>query len=400
MITRTRTAYKGNLQRTGEFQARGVPSFSGTRWQFAAEENIQATPLVTDEGVYVGCANGLFYALDVRTGQERWRFQADSAIPTSAESADDTIYFGSQQGFLYALDALTGQLIWKRSIWNWQGERDDEQAIEDEEDVSWVHFPTVIDQHLYCSTHLGVLIIERKTQRIVWAEWEDEVEDGNFTPSYIGYVGAREFAINENLLYTTDYLEGKTYRGGVSAQNLAGDELVWSEDCDSLKATIFPDGFIIAHGNIYLQTGEEIVALDAQTGEMEWSYQPDEGQFCGVDILAASPELLYCSCAFDNQAGLVALDPINQETAWTFLVPSSNPDPGSPHQNPGTVSGLSLAHDLLYVSTEVGTLYVLDGRTGKQYWHFQAKSKAIVSPCTISDDALYFSASNVLYALE
>ncbi len=110
---------------------------------------VRSTPAVADGLVYVGSADGTFYAADLRTGRERWRFdteghQLESAkfgydrrtIQSSPVIAGDLVVFGARDGFLYALDRRTGRERWRYDY-----------------KISWVNSsPAVADGIVYVGT--------------------------------------------------------------------------------------------------------------------------------------------------------------------------------------------------------------------------------------------------------
>lgn len=69
-------------------------------------------PIVADGRVFLGLADGRFYALDERTGRESWSARTGGPILGTAAWADGRVYVGSQDGRLYAFDAATGELAW------------------------------------------------------------------------------------------------------------------------------------------------------------------------------------------------------------------------------------------------------------------------------------------------
>ena len=90
-----------------------------------------ASPVVVGGVVYEGANSGIFYALDLTTGNTLWStdlgYQAHHTctargIASTATVADDpvsgtqTVYVASGDGYLYALDAATGSVVWKSLV--------------------------------------------------------------------------------------------------------------------------------------------------------------------------------------------------------------------------------------------------------------------------------------------
>lgn len=115
----------------------------GWTWQPTGGEaaNFRASPIIFHHTVYIGSANGYFYAINGKTGAQLWRFPTTNTplvgscgfgaygIQSSASRAEvggqDAVIFGAPDptiagglgsAVLYALNASTGALIWKSDI--------------------------------------------------------------------------------------------------------------------------------------------------------------------------------------------------------------------------------------------------------------------------------------------
>ncbi len=81
-------------------------------WTFSAADAIRCTPLIYQEHIYVGCESGDFYCLDMR-GNLKWRQQARRAITASPVLVGQALYFPSLDGMFYAIEARTGWMLWR-----------------------------------------------------------------------------------------------------------------------------------------------------------------------------------------------------------------------------------------------------------------------------------------------
>lgn len=95
-------------------------------WRRPTGGRVRSSPAVSDSTIYVGSFDGTVYALDARTGVERWTYETEGtalnsanfgydrrSIQSSPVVADSTLLVGSRDGHLYALDRTTGRLRWK-----------------------------------------------------------------------------------------------------------------------------------------------------------------------------------------------------------------------------------------------------------------------------------------------
>lgn len=73
----------------------------------------KASPTVSAEAIYVGDEDGVFHAVDRRTGKPLWRFQTQGEIISSATLVGENVLFGSYDNSLYCLKRADGSEVWK-----------------------------------------------------------------------------------------------------------------------------------------------------------------------------------------------------------------------------------------------------------------------------------------------
>ena len=71
-----------------------------------------AAPTVSEEMVYVGDEDGVFHAVDRKTGKKRWVLKTQAEVNSSAAVVGDRVIFGSYDANLYCVDAKTGKKVW------------------------------------------------------------------------------------------------------------------------------------------------------------------------------------------------------------------------------------------------------------------------------------------------
>lgn len=106
---------RGDAQSTGATAER-LPANLEIRWEFSAEEPIDATPLIVDGRVYLADVNGMLYCLDLKSGQELWRLETGIGFASSPAVDRDLLVIGDLDGKVYAVDVASGQLRWEREV--------------------------------------------------------------------------------------------------------------------------------------------------------------------------------------------------------------------------------------------------------------------------------------------
>ena len=100
------------------------------KWEFKAEEAIEASPAIGKHAIYVADAMGTVYAIDRDSGKEIWRRNFEtgfSVSPTvypsgpwkisskdsSPPSKETHLFIGDYDGNFYSLDVSNGEVRWK-----------------------------------------------------------------------------------------------------------------------------------------------------------------------------------------------------------------------------------------------------------------------------------------------
>lgn len=90
----------------------------GIKWQLKLQpqegrRRFFNQPLLVDNTVYFGSADGNFYSLDLQSGFMNWTYRTQGPINAVAAVDKDQVYLGSSDGFVYCLDRDTGELNWR-----------------------------------------------------------------------------------------------------------------------------------------------------------------------------------------------------------------------------------------------------------------------------------------------
>lgn len=74
-------------------------------WDFAADGQVDASPVIAGDKVYVGCLSrdGHFYVLDLKSGRKLQELLLDAPVGSSAALGPDCLLVGTDRGLLYCL---------------------------------------------------------------------------------------------------------------------------------------------------------------------------------------------------------------------------------------------------------------------------------------------------------
>ena len=151
-----------------------------------------AAPTLSSDTVFVGDEDGVFHAVDRKSGKKRWVFQTSAEVNSSAAVVGNRVIFGSYDANLYCLDTSTGKTVWKfetadringspaiagkytfvtgcdqhlRMINIETGKQEHDMLL----GSFMIASPAVVDNMLYVGTHDGeFLAVDWKKQQIVW----------------------------------------------------------------------------------------------------------------------------------------------------------------------------------------------------------------------------------------
>lgn len=167
--------------------------------------------------------------------------------------------------------------------------------------------------------------------------------------------------------YTTPSVYGQTAiisgNGMTAAIDVNSGELHWKQSIGGsgfYKTQLKTEDTII----ISTGTGQNIVGLDASTGEKQWS-SPDLGVIFG---LATDGERVFATRTNNEESGLVAINSNTSEIDWTTSKTSGVGQPVA-------ASGL-----VLHTDVDTGVLHAFNMENGRREWQYQTDNDASAPP--------------------
>ncbi|MEM6992814.1 MAG: PQQ-binding-like beta-propeller repeat protein [Myxococcota bacterium] len=297
-----------------------------SRWSLDDLVGVTSTPAVVDDVVYFGEWDGEVHALEAADGSVVWTANVGAQVNDSPLVEEARVYVGDAEGFVHALDRGTGEIQWSVEL--------------DAHTAAGIYSSPVLAD--------GVLVIGVSSVELATA-----LDDYTFRGSIVGL----NPDTGEELwrFYTAD----NTPSSGAGAS-------IWSSAAvDEARGWIY-----IGSGNAYEEPAgplsDSVIALEAATGELQWSTQ-----FTADDVftifgpaangadsdVGAAPNLFTTRDMRDlvgvgDKAGYYrALDRDTGDIVWMNEV-----GPGSPLG--GIMTSAAVADGVIYVSSnEWAALY-------------------------------------------
>jgi outer membrane protein assembly factor BamB len=341
-------------------------------WFFTTDDAVTATPAVVDGTAYVGDWSGRFYAVDVETGELVWSYRTEvhptvyaGQIVSSAAVADAggrrVVYFGGGKT-LYALDAADGDVVWTRELGR-GGDDSDPTEIESS--------PVVVEGLVIFGTDVhnspagepaGVVALDAETGAPQWTATTapTDGDDG-------GVAGDEGDGAGD---------EGDRATGDADPTGPGCGDVWGSPSVDGDRRLVFVGTGNCGSAGSWGSNSEAIVALDLDTGQRRWSYQPHEQSLDDLDF-AGAPNLFRIGdqdvVGLGNKDGVyyvVRRDdgrPVWQRQAAEPGIP----EPGGNYSTGGFIGPTAQAGDLVVGGTAVGGepyLHAFDAATGEIAW--------------------------------
>lgn len=291
-------------------------------WHFKQRHTAYSIdPATAGSLLYANTDTGTLLALDADTGNLVWSYTS-GALRLSAPVVATGLVFIGVNGTLTALDEATGSLVWSDA--GMAG------------DVP----PTDANGVLYSVSGTGLWALNAATGASLW----NNMAIGTISspPAVAGsvlYVGAN---------------------GKLSALDTATGALLWSRGIGGCSACA--PGVIASGGSVLLaETGNVLYAVDPNTHKPMWHYNAGQG----MTLPAVAFGVVYAN----TYHRLVALDAATGALLWTFDKGTIN----TRHAHFTSLAAPVLAGGVIYVdisNAACDTLIAVDGADGTRLWKY------------------------------
>jgi outer membrane protein assembly factor BamB len=362
--------FRGDPRHTGVYGPVSGRNLVGMQWRFPTGGEVDGSPTVDGNTVYVGSGDGKLYAIDLWSGSQKWSY--DTGSPISATPAIDatTIYIANRRGDLLAIDKSNHKIRWQHPSgpdvpWPWGHESYDNYTS------SAVLSADIV---IFGAGDGNVYAFDATSGKSKWTARTGErirstpaVADGAV---FVGTAGGKLYRFDlasgqREWIYTTT---GASYDSGE-----------FGYDRRTIQSSP-----AIAKGVVYVGSRDgKFYAVDAKMGALRWKTDYD------LPWVITSPAVADGRVYIGSSDGL--------------FVQSLNADDGK--ENWKTVIGArvwsspAVAGDLIFAGDTDGHLDAFDRASGARLWSFTTGSEVLSSPALAHDLVVFGSGDGAIYAL-
>ncbi len=360
----TWTLARGDSSQTGRSTAKLADKLA-LKWRFKTEAPIKATPIVAEGRAFVGSNDGLFYAIDLNTGEKIWSFNTiegplhpdagknekkfTDPIEAGACYVDGRLYFGGHDGNVYCLDAKTGKMIWAFATQDKITAAANHVKSPDGKST-WILIGSN-DSRMYC--------LDAATGKKNW-----DYETGNIingAPA-VGK-GVVIFGGCDGLVHVVGLADGK--------------KVSEVEITDYIAATAAVDGDKVFFGH----HGNKFICVDLTEKKIAWQFGQRDFPFMG------SPALTKDHVLFGGQDRRVHfVNRADGKAKWSFR------SRGQFNSSPVIFGERAI------IGCDDGRVYMLNLADGTEVWNYEIGQRVAGSPAVIDGMMLIGSDDGSLYA--
>lgn len=354
-----------------------------TNWTFDATDKILASPLIHNETVYIGDQNGVFFSLDLKSGQENWRLETKGIIQAKATLIDGDVFFESANVF-YLINGKTGKVKWtfdpgmKPFIFKYKK----------------YEFPYKIDPYddkrSTAFFHNGIIYIGCGNGKVYGLNAGNGNVDFEFQTKENSPVRSSPLVEKERLYFGD-------WNGIVYCYSLSNNQLIWKKKTYRGEKPYGTFGGVVSEFLIYdglLLFGARnfmLNVLDISTGEKEWTYtDAKKGWVIGDPVVYN--DTLYIGGS-DNHS-MLAFDPKIGRPIW-----SQNGGKNIYTKPVVTDKWVFYSSGDSYNASATGIIYQLDRMTGNEVAKFETSMGIFSSPLLSGDQIVFGCYDGKVYSL-
>ena len=335
--------------------------------------SVEYSSAVTDSGrVYLGSTSGLFYSLDLISGDQIWEFEVEAPIDGTASVTRQSVCFGATDGYLYCLDKSNGELIWR---YNSQSEIISSPLVSGS-----ALFFTSADNRLHAvslETGKKIWSYSRRAEEMVTMRFFNSpasstdnlfvlFSDGNlcaFNKDSGKLLWTREVITDLSRIInsrrTPLYHDGLVYvidsRGSILALDAEKGDLRVVYDVTTAV------DFIVTDDSFFVAGSSELISVDRETKKTNWIKSHDKGET--ASIAGAGRFIVLLSNLESTRINIKGLDSLKSNRGYLQAFTKDNGSLTWTEKLPATVSANASSFDgKLSVLTDKGALIIYGSR--------------------------------------
>lgn len=317
----------------------GANIFLDLAWLYQTSSAFTAAPVVADNVAYAGNDTGSLVAIDVQNGAPLWTWHGASGAAIDGAPAVvpglHLVFIGTGGGKLYAISTITGKTVWTDSI------------------GGQISAPIYGDGYVYVTSSTGT--VEAITERTGARKWTVRVANSISAPAALD-------SVNQVLIV------GESDGTVVRLDALTGARK-WTY-ATGAALTAAP---AIASGNVYVSSGDSLVAIGEWKGGMLWSYKTG-------GTVSDTPAIYNGQVFFGSDDG--SLYALSAAGSFLWDLPFGHP-----------IVGVAEVHSVIVFVTSSGTVAASRTWTALELWHYQTNA-GITAPPVIVNGAAYVAAGD------
>jgi outer membrane protein assembly factor BamB len=286
---------------------------------FAAVGPVQSAPVVDGEYLYFSDTAGYTWCYPIEGGKAVWKHYGGSPILDSPTIEEGRLYIAGVGDVVYALNAPDGSLIWRH-----------EQSLEPVRasplKLYGTPSPALTEDMVLYGAHDGTLVaLSRDNGNRLW---QRKIGEGRY-PDILGQPVFRD---------------GDAIVAGFSEPLMSLDletrNIRWRVAAGGVQAAVI-EGRVVYHGG----TDGKLRAIDAVTGNVNWTWEAKRGGTLGQPVLTKAGILIASS-----EGTLSLIDTNTGECSWRL-------EPG--FRLSGVTAGLAIDGRQVVITTNAGNLMSL-----------------------------------------
>ena len=354
-------------------------------WKFKTSGKVLASPLKVDNNIFIGDEKGIFYSINISTGEANWQYETGGNIQARATKVGENIFFESANT-LYLLERKNGKLVWKYEL-------EMEPFVFKYQDKEW---PYKIDPYddkrsigllndgiIFIGCGNGKLLgFNAKNGQVV----KEYSSDGNSPIRSSPY-------IQEGKIFFGDW------NGVVYCYSIKDDNLVWKKKTYRVERPYPTFGGVVSEftsykGLLYFGARNHMLnVLATDSGDKDWTFTDKQGGWMIGDPVVFS-DTLYMGGS-DNFS-MKAFDPIWGRNIWSYRKEKMNIYT-KPVVNDDWV--IYTAGDA-YNGNEPGMLILLDRKSGKELATYEVPMGSFSSPILVNQSVLFGCYDGHVYSIK